>query len=110
MYLTTKIATKMGASAAIAAVALIATATAANAATVSPNGTGFVGKGEVQSAFNMSNGKIQPIIDKDVNAFTFRAVQPTTQLLTQDVSQMVRRLARRPALSTPPRPPPSSPP
>ena len=79
--------TKMSAAAALAAVALLATATAANAATVYPDGTGYVGKGEVQSAFGLNNSKIQSVIDKDVNAFTFRAVQPTIQLLSQDVSQ-----------------------
>ncbi len=55
----TKTATKIGASAAIAAAALIATATGASAATLNADGTGFVGKGEVQSAFGWNNAKIQ---------------------------------------------------
>jgi hypothetical protein len=79
--------TKIAAASALAVTAIVGCSTAANAATVTPGGTGFVGKGEVQSAFNLSNGKIQPIIDNDLNAFAFRAVQPTVQLLSQDVSQ-----------------------
>ena len=56
----TKTATKIGASAAIAAAALIATATGASAATLnSATGAGFVGKGEVQSAFGWNNAKMQ---------------------------------------------------
>ena len=71
MHRTTKIATKIGASAAIAAVALIASATSASAATVNSDGSGFVGKGEVQSAYGFNNSAIQKIIDANETAFTF---------------------------------------
>jgi len=72
----------------LAATAVIATplaATAANAATVS-NGAGFIGKGEVQSAFSMNNSALQKAVD--LNQFTFSASQPTTQSLSQDVKQL----------------------
>ena len=104
MHRTTKIATKIGASAAIAAVALIASATAANAATVNPNGNGFVGKGEVQTAFGMNNGAIQKIIDSQ-NAFTF-----TRRAADHPVAHPGRHAGRhagsapRPARSPPPSP------
>jgi len=83
MHRITKIAAV--ATTALAATALVATGTAANAATVT-NGTGFIGKGDVQSAFAMNNSALQKAVD--ANAFTFRAEQPTTQSLAQDVSQV----------------------
>ena len=97
MHRTTKIATKIGASAAIAAVALIATATAANAATLNPDGTGFVGKGEVQSAYGLNNRAIQKIIDANEKAFTFTSSQPATQSLTSTASQVVTEHATQTA-------------
>ena len=84
MHRTTKIAAKTAATAALGAIALFATATGASAATVT-NGTGFIGKGEVQSAFTMNNSALQKAVD--ANAFTFRAEQPTTQSLSQAVTQ-----------------------
>jgi len=97
MHRTTKFATKIGASAAIAAVALMATATAATAATVNSDGSGFVGKGEVQSAFGLNNSAIQKIIDANEKAFTFTSSQSATQSLTSTASQVVTEHATQTA-------------
>src|SRR3954470_3430068 len=79
--------TKAATIAATTLIAIGAIGASASAATVNPDGSGFIGKGEVQSAFGMNNGAIQRIIDGDVTAFTFRAVQPTTRSLIQDATQ-----------------------
>ncbi len=97
MNRTTKIATKVGATAAIAAVALLATATAANAATVNSDGSGFVGKGEVQSAYGLNNSAIQKIIDANEKAFTFTSSQSATQSLRSTASQVVTEHATQSA-------------
>jgi hypothetical protein len=94
---TAKIATKMGATATIAAVALIATAAAATAATVNSYGSGFVGKGEVQSAYGLNNGAIQKIITADEKAFTFTSSQSATQSLKSPASQVVTEHATQSA-------------
>ena len=62
------------------------TATAANAVTFNPDGTGFIGKGEVQSAFGMNNAAIQKAVDASPS-FTFTTKQDATQALTQALSQ-----------------------
>ena len=97
MHRTTKIATKIGASAAIAAVALIATATAANAATLNSDGSGFVGKGEVQSAYGLNNSRRSR-----------RSSTPTRTPSRSRPRSPPRRTSRRPprrsSPSTPPRP------
>jgi len=67
----------------LATAALMATATAGNAATLNTDGSGFVGKGEVQSAFGWNNKAAQDNQSK----VTFTAEQPTSQALTQAVSQ-----------------------
>jgi hypothetical protein len=87
MHRTAKIASRIGASAAIAAVALIATAAAANAATVNPDGSGFVGKGEVQSAYGMNNAKMQAAVAS--GTITFSTSQAATQTLSQSANQNV---------------------
>src|SRR5215212_9002146 len=94
MHRTTKRAAKITA---LAAVAFIASATVANAATVNPDGTGFVGKGEVQSAYGMNNSAIQKIVDKDVDAFAFTSSQSATQLLKSSASQVVTEHATQAA-------------
>jgi hypothetical protein len=78
----------------LAATAAIATplalATAANASvTVADNGTGFVGKGDVQTAFNLRNADVQNAINGNKQAFTFSSEQAATQSLTRTVSQAV---------------------
>jgi len=50
------------------------------------NGTGFIGKGEVQSAFNMNNSALQKAVE--ANQFTFSASQSTTQSFSQDIKQV----------------------
>jgi hypothetical protein len=91
MHRTTKRAAKITA---LAAVAFIASATVANAATVNPDGTGFVGKGEVQSAYGMNNSKLQTAVDNNsAKPFTFSSVQPASQSLTMDVSQDATQVA-----------------
>jgi hypothetical protein len=95
---TTKTAaSRIGASAALAAIALIATATAANAATLNDTGSGFVGKGEVQSAYNLNNPAIQKIIDANDKAFTFSFSQAATQELTSSATQEVTESATQSA-------------
>ena len=94
MHRTTKRAAKITA---LAAVAFIASATVANAATVNPDGTGFVGKGEVQSAYGMNNSAIQKIVDKDVDAFAFTSSQSATQSLKSSASQVVTEHATQAA-------------
>jgi hypothetical protein len=78
MHRTTKRAAKITA---LAATAFIASTAVANAATVNPDGTGFVGKGEVQSAYGFNNSVIQKIIDANEKAFTFTSSQSATQSL-----------------------------
>ena len=58
-------------------------AASAHAATIDEAGKGFVGKGEVQTAFGWNNATMQ----KNQTDVTFTAEQPTTQSLTQSVSQ-----------------------
>jgi len=94
----TKTATKIGASAAIAAAALIATATGASAATLdSATGAGFVGKGEVQSAFGWNNAKMQ---GATAAGFTFSTSQSATQAMTQVASQVVTEHGSQTVLRT----------
>ena len=95
---TTKTAaSRIGASAALAAIALIATATAANAATLNDTGSGFVGKGEVQSAYNLNNPAIQKIITDNEQAFTFSFKQDAEQVLKSSASQVVTEHATQSA-------------
>jgi hypothetical protein len=70
---------------ALATVAVVSLGSAANAYTIDAAGKGFVGKGEVQSAFGFSNGPMQKAVD--AKQFTFSAKQATTQSLTQSVEQ-----------------------
>ncbi|MGH1563006.1 hypothetical protein [Mumia sp. DW29H23] len=65
--------------------ALTLTVGTAQAFTIDTDGKGFVGKGEVQSAYNLNNAAMQKAVD--AKAFTFKAEQPTVQELTQDVRQ-----------------------
>ena len=72
-----------------AAFAVIATplalGSAANAYTMDAAGNGFVGKGEVQSAFGWKNSVMQD----NQNGMTFTGKQDATQTLTQSVTQKV---------------------
>jgi hypothetical protein len=77
--------TKIAAASALA-VALVGTAGAANAATINDAGAGFVGKGEVQSAFGWNNKDMQ---GATATGFTFSTTQSATKALTQDASQVV---------------------
>src|SRR4051812_45828876 len=87
MHRTTKIAATFAAPAALAAAALIATATAANASTaIDANGTGFIGKGDVQTALGMNNAAMQKAVD--AGSLVFTATQPYTQALRQDAVQL----------------------
>jgi hypothetical protein len=52
------------------------------------NGTsGFVGKGDVQTVFNMNNSVIQTTLIANPKAFTFSSTQATTQSLSQAVKE-----------------------
>jgi hypothetical protein len=62
-----------------------ASAGAANAYTMDAAGKGFVGKGEVQSAYNLSNAKMQAAVDG--KAFTFTAKQTAGQAYSSTASQ-----------------------
>ena len=73
----------LGLTAAAAIAAPVALAGSASAATIDAAGRGFVGKGEVQTAFGWNNAAAP----KNQAAVTFTAKQPTTQALTQTVSQ-----------------------
>src|SRR3954469_11148165 len=73
----------LGVAATAAIASPLAFGSAANAYTMDAAGKGFVGKGEVQSAFGWNNAAAQ----KNQSGVTFKAEQPTTQSLTQDVSQ-----------------------
>ena len=68
--------------AAITGIALIATGTAANAATMDA-GKGFVGKGEVQSAFGWKNETMQA----NQNGITFTVKQDASQALSSTANQ-----------------------
>jgi hypothetical protein len=57
----------------------------AHAYTADAAGKGFVGKGEVQSAFGMNNATMQKAVDG--KKFTFSGVQTTAQAMVQDVIQ-----------------------
>lgn len=63
--------------------------TVASAATLSDVGTGFVGKGEVQSAFAMNNKALQDAVNLNRQAFTFTTSQTAVQSLSSTASQTV---------------------
>lgn len=69
----------------VLACALVGAAGAANAYTLAPNGTGFIGKGEVQTALGMNNAALQKAVDK--GALTFTSKQGVSQAVTQDATQ-----------------------
>ena len=70
----------------LAGVAFFATATAASASvTIDQAGSGFVGKGNVQTALGYNNAALQKAVD--AKSLVFTASQPTSQSLTQGVSQ-----------------------
>jgi hypothetical protein len=82
--------TKIGALAAIGAVGVIATATAASASVTvnqTPSGlTGFIGKGDVQTALGgLNNAKIQALVD--ANGVKFTSTQAGSQALTSSATQ-----------------------
>jgi len=54
---------------------------------VNDAGSGFVGKGDVQTAFGLNNNKMQDILVKDRNAYSFSGSQAATQSLSQDLTQ-----------------------
>ena len=92
-----KIILGLAATAAIAA-PLAFTAGAANAYTIDAAGKGFVGKGEVQSAFNLNNVKMQAAVD--AAAFTFTAEVPTTRSLSQSVTQTAMQVGSQAGVQT----------
>src|SRR4051794_19110250 len=63
----------------------IATATAANASVNVVNGTGFVGKGDVQTALGLNNKGLQDLVD--AGKINFTSKQATSQAYSQDVEQ-----------------------
>ena len=73
----------LGLTAAAAIAAPLALAGSASAATIDAAGKGFVGKGEVQTAFGWHNAAAQ----KNQTGVKLTAKQATTQALTQSVSQ-----------------------
>ena len=70
-----------------ALVASLAFAASAGAAATYNGTSGFVGKGDVQTVFNMSNSVIQNTLIANKQAFTFSSTQATTQSLTQAVTE-----------------------
>jgi hypothetical protein len=110
MHHTTKVATKIGAGVAIAAVGLVASANAVNAYTMDATGKGFVGKGEVQFVFNLSNAKMQAAVEAKAFTFTAKqaagqaysstAMQTATQTYTQVAYETGRQSASRTATQT----------
>ncbi|WP_162564375.1 MULTISPECIES: hypothetical protein [Microbacterium] len=70
---------------AVLACALVGTAGAANAYTLAPNGTGFIGKGEVQTVLGMNNAALQKAVDG--HKLTFTSQQAISQAVTQDAVQ-----------------------
>ena len=70
-----------------ALVASLAFAASASAAATYNGTSGFVGKGDVQTVFNMSNSVIQNTLIANKQAFTFSSTQATTQSLTQAVTE-----------------------
>jgi hypothetical protein len=82
MHRITKIAVTGG----VAAALITTMATASASVAIDATGKGFVGKGEVQSAFAMNNATMQKAVD--AKAFSFSAEQPTTRSLSQNVSQV----------------------
>ena len=71
----------------IAAIATpLAFASTASAATLDNTGKGFVGKGEVQSAFGWNNTKMQ---GATATGFKFSTTQDATQSVSQDATQVV---------------------
>jgi len=81
----------------LAAAAIVATAGSASAATIAANGTGFVGKGEVQSAYGMNNAKLQDAVNANAQAFTFSTTQAASQSLSSSASQVVTEHASQSA-------------
>lgn len=81
---------------ALATVAVVSFGSAANAYTIDAAGKGFVGKGEVQSAFGWNNAKMQT----NHEAVTFKAEQPTTQSLSQEVTQTAMQVGAQAGVQT----------
>jgi hypothetical protein len=92
--------TKIGVLAAIGAVGVIATASAASASVTINGNTGFIGKGDVQTAFNLTNPAIQKIIDGNEGAFTFTSKQAVQQAVEQALSQSATQSASQSARQT----------
>jgi hypothetical protein len=80
MHRTTKRAAKITA---FAAVAFIASAGVANASVTVTDGTGFVGKGDVQTLLGWNNQTLQ----KNAESLRFTTVQEASQALSQSVTQ-----------------------
>jgi len=79
----------IAASVALAAAALVATSGIAQAsATIDSTGHGFVGKGDVQSAFGWANKALQD----NAESLKFSTSQATSQVLTQALTQSATRV------------------
>jgi hypothetical protein len=84
--------------AALSAAALAVSAAAANASvTLDPNGVGFVGKGDVQTAFGWNNAAIQKAVESGNITFTTKqdAAQAYSQSAQQTASQSASQEAGR---------------
>jgi len=57
----------------------------------------FIGKGDVQTAFNLNNAKMQAAVGTDGKGVTFTSSQPATQSLTSSASQVVTEHATQSA-------------
>lgn len=57
----------------------------------------FIGKGDVQTAFNLNNAKMQSAVGTDGKGVTFTSSQPATQSLTSSASQVVTETATQSA-------------
>jgi len=68
---------------------LVAPSIASASVTYDPaTGTGFVGKGDVQSAYGINNGTLQDALKKDPQAVKFKYNQPAQQTVSENASQV----------------------
>src|SRR5262245_17091459 len=67
---------------------LVFAAVASASATFDPStGKGFVGKGDVQTVFNLNNGALQNALIANAQAFTFKTSQSASQAVSQEAEQ-----------------------
>ncbi|WP_030274548.1 hypothetical protein [Streptomyces sp. NRRL B-24484] len=87
-----------GAAVSVAALALGAAPASAAAGFDPATGTGFIGKGDVQTALGFNNAALQKAVD--AKSLSFTAKQPATQSLAQDVTQSASQTGTQSATQT----------